>query len=308
VNGLKHLTLFFVLGLGLFGLKRVFRAEPARPVLVVQVRGQASAEEIERAVDEAVLVDQGLGHGGALLDPIVRDQILRSMRVSNGADEENEQELLDRALSLGVHRADPLIRKRLAFQAEQLLRSRVHADPPGQAELERYLNEHVERYRKPARVSFTHVFISRSRHADDLAETVQHMGARLSEQRPPAGEAFRYSEPTILPLEVTRATDAELASRFGGAFAKTLAEAPMDVWHGPISSSYGEHFVQVTLREPARLGSLEELRTRLMADRDRDLKTASVAREVRSLRQHYRIEVRSESGEPEVEARGSLAN
>lgn len=302
VSTLRHLALFFLLGLGLFGLKRVLGAQAPRPLLVVHVPAKATSEEVERAIDEAVLVDQGLARGGALLDPVVRDQILRSMRVSSlgpqeepstsrGQQETTDEQLLDRALSLGVHHADPLIRKRLAFQAEQLLRGRVHAAPPTPAELERYLAEHAERYRKPARVSFAHVFISRSRHPDDLEVAVSRAGERLNRERPAPGEAFRYSDPTILPLQITRATAAEIAARFGERFEQGLRDAPVGSWFGPISSSYGDHFVQVAAREPAQLASVAELRGRLVADRDKDLKAAQVAREVRNLRDAYRLEV-----------------
>ncbi len=299
VSTLRHLALFFLLGFGLFGLKRALGPQAPRPLLVVHVPAKASSEEIERAIDEAVLVDQGLARGGALLDPVVRDQILRSMRVSSSdtpaaraRQGEADQELLERALSLGVHRADPLIRKRLAFQAEQLLRGRVHATPPTPVELENYLAEHAERYRKPARCSFAHAFVSRSRHPEDFEAVVSRTGQRLSAEKPAPGEAFRYSEPTILPLEISRATAAEIAARFGETFEQGLREAPVGSWVGPISSSYGDHFVRVVTREPAQLANVDELRTRLLADRDKDLKSAQVAREVRNLREGYRVEVR----------------
>ncbi|MFT3928339.1 MAG: peptidylprolyl isomerase [Myxococcales bacterium] len=292
----RQLLGFFILGSSLFGLKQALGSADRLPTLVVHVPARASAEEVEQAIDEAVLVDRSLSRGGALLDPIVRDQVLRSMRVSTGVDDaESEQELLDRALSLGLHRADPLIRKRLAFQAEQVLRGRLHADEPAPGELEHYLSAHAERYRHPARVSFAHAFVSRSRHPDDLAAASARVGERLARDRPDARAVFGYSEPTILPLELARVTDAEVTSRFGPSFAKGLGAAPIGVWQGPLDSSYGQHFVFVQEREPARLGNLEELRSRLLADRERDQKVLLVARELRRLRTDYRVEVQRAS-------------
>ncbi len=298
VSSLRRLGLLLLLGLALFGLKRALQPAPEQPLLVVHVPAQASEQEIERAIDEAVLVDQGLSRGGALLDPVVRDQLLRSMRVSEGGESADERELMDRALSLGVHRADPVIRKRLAFQAEQILRTRLRAEPPSEAELERYLAEHADRYRRPARTSFAHVFLGRSRHPEDLPEATRRMGVRLTEERPAPEAAFRYSDPTILPLQVARATAREVAARFGGPFARALDEAPEASWHGPIPSSYGEHFVYITGRESAQLDGVPSLRARLMADRERDAKTMLVAREVRAMRAGYRVEVRRDQTEP----------
>jgi hypothetical protein len=303
VNTLRHLGLFLLLGLALFGVKQALQAAPSKPVLVVHVPESASQQEVERAIDEAVLVDQGLSRGSVLLDPVVRDQLLRSMRVGGEGESTDERALMDHALSLGVHRADPLVRKRLAFQAEQVLRTRLHADPPTDKELERYLAEHEDRYRKPERVSFAHVFLSNSRHPEDMAETTRRVGGLLAQERPAPADAFRYSEPTILPLQVVRSTKAEIAARFGAAFAAGLDQAPEATWHGPLASSYGEHFVHVTAREPSELGSLRELRTRLLADRERDLKTARVAREVREMRARYRVEVRRERARPSEQGR-----
>src|SRR4051812_32461059 len=70
VSTLRHLALFFALGLGVFGLKYAFAARAPRPLLVVHVAPQATSEDVERAIDEAVLVDQSLARGGALLDPV----------------------------------------------------------------------------------------------------------------------------------------------------------------------------------------------------------------------------------------------
>jgi len=288
----RQLGLFFAVGVALFALRRASSAEQERPLLVVHVAARASTEEVERAIDEAVLVDQSLSRGGALLDPIVRDQVLRSMRVSTGEEPEADQALLDRALSLGIHRADPLVRKRLAFQAEQVLRGRVRPEPPTEGELERYLSEHAERYRKPARQSFTHVFVSRARHPDDLEQVAARLAQRFIAEQPLASDAFRYSEPTILPLHIARASEAEVASRFGEPFLRGLRELDGAGWQGPIASSYGLHLVLVSSREAAGLDALAELRPRLLSDRERDLKTALVAREVRRLRSNYRIDVR----------------
>ena len=107
-----------------------------------------------------------------------------------------------------------------------------------------------------------------------------------------------------MPLHITRTTGAEVAARFGEPFARAIGEAPEATWHGPIASSYGEHFVYVTAREAAELGSVSSLRARLVLDRERDAKTALVAREVRAMRAGYRIEVeRDQAQQSEEEAR-----
>src|SRR6202008_2866117 len=109
---------------------------------------QASPPEVERAIDEAVLVDQALAHGGALIDPVVREQLLRSMRIGPSSEQGSDAELLERALSLGLPRADPLVRQRLSFQAQQVLRAGARLEAPSDAVLAAYLEQHAQRYRE----------------------------------------------------------------------------------------------------------------------------------------------------------------
>jgi hypothetical protein len=289
---LRHLASFFLMGLGLFGLKRAWHEEPASPQLVVSVPQSAGQQEVERAIDEAVLVDQGLAHGGALIDPVVREQMLRNMRVASGRASEPDERLLDRALALGVHRADPLIRKRLAFQAEQLVRGRVRVEAPSSKQLQEYLEAHRARYQQPARTSFAQIFVSRSKHARDLDSVSEQLAARLAQETPGEESAHRYSEPSLLPQRISRASAPEIAARFGDGFARELEGALEGRWVGPLSSSYGHHFVWISRREAPRMPRVDELRARLILDRETDLKTLAVAREVRALREGYRIEVR----------------
>jgi hypothetical protein len=290
---LRHVAAFFALGLVLFALKYALAPAPQPPLLVVSVPQQASAADVERAIDEAVLVDQALAHGGALIDPLVRAQLLRNMHmVSPEADGVSDAVLLERALALGVQRVDPLIKQRLVFQAQQLLRARAQVKEPTDAELERYRLAHTERYRQAERISLAHAFVSRSRRGAQLAEAAAQLGARLTAENPNAQDAFRHSDPSILPRQLERATVQEIAARFGDAFAEGLVRAPMNRWHGPVESSYGVHFVLVYAREPERLPSVNELRARLRGDRLYDLKNEAVARRLRTLRTQYRIEVR----------------
>lgn len=288
---LRHLLRFFVLGLGLLGLKLAVFSAPIKPVLEVVVAAQATESEVERAIDEVVLVETALKRGGALLDPVVKDQLLLSMRVDTKAVSESEQMLLERAILLGIHRVDPVVRQRLLYQAEQLVMGRVRAQTPPDTELEAYLKAHAVRYREEARSSFAQAFVSRARRGAAIDDEVARLGGRLRDEAPPPELAFRYSDPTILPLHVRRASTRDVAATFGEGFAQGLERASPGSWEGPLTSSYGVHFVWVYEREPARLPSLTEIRSRLTADLLHDTRRARLQEEVRKLRSQYHVEL-----------------
>jgi hypothetical protein len=289
---LRALLVFFAAGGALFAAKRLLSGPEPKPVLVVSVPAEAQEDEVERAIDEAVLLDQALARGGALVDPVVREQLLRMRVTTLNPEREEEGALLDRAMALGVHRADPLIRARLAFQAQQVLRATAEVPPPTDDELERYRKEHAARYREAARVSFTHVFVSRSRHGAALEDKAAQVQAELAREQPAPEQAFRFSDPSILPRSMARATEREIAARFGAEFGRQVFAAAADGWQGPIPSSYGLHFVRITGREAERLPSLEELRRRLTTDYVHDRKEAAARRRLKELRESYRIELR----------------
>ncbi len=296
---LRQLSIFFAAGLCLFGLKQLVWPEHAQPMLSVQVAPGASQPEIEQAIDEALLIDLALAQGGALLDPVVREQLLTSMRIDTGELAEADTRLLERALALGLHKVDPVVRQRLAYQGEQLLSGRLRAQKPSDAELQSYLEQHAARYLEPARFSFAHVFVSRARFGDKLAVETQARGEKLAELSPSPEQAFQHSDPTILPLQIKRASQREVAARFGDSFASALEKLEPGSFRGPLSSSFGEHFVFVTGHEPARLPALAEIRARLTSDYQHDARKQQLRQELQALRTRYRIDVRTRDTSPE---------
>jgi hypothetical protein len=178
---MRHLALFFVLGAVLFFVKRGVEATMAeRPQLVVSVPSSASAADVERAIEQALLTDLALSGPSLRSDPVVREQLVQAM--GGARANQGEATLVERALSLGVHRVDPVVRERLAFQGEQMLRSRVAVAEPSDAQLLLYMREHDARYRQPARASFMHVFLSRARRGAALASDAAELLARLTRE------------------------------------------------------------------------------------------------------------------------------
>ncbi len=287
---MRHLLAFFVLGAFLCGAKRTLIAssQPVRPQLVVTLPRGAGAAQRERAIDEAVLTAEALAHGGALIDPLVREQLLVDMR-EQGQSEPDER-LIERALALGVHRADPVIRARLVYQAEQIVRAKAVIPAPSETELSAYVEAHRARYLEPARASFTHVFLSRSRRREQLTADAARLGKQLAGAPLAPADAKPRSDPSIFPVVVAQASAAELDARFGPGFGAAVLAAPLGAWTGPVSSSYGAHFVLVTERRAERVPPLAALGPRALADYEHDQRERALLRDTRALRARYELE------------------
>ena len=265
----EPLIQFFLLGLALFVAYRI-------------IDGGERAERPDRIVVDAAQIDRLSGEFSRVW-----------MRPPTGAeleqliDEYIKEEILYReALALGLDRDDEVVRRRLRQKMEFLNESLVEIRDPTNEELQAWLDEHPDRYRRPAAVSFVQVYVSPDRHADPgrRAETVL---ARLSAGgEPDPGMA----DPTLLPDRM-RASLNEVDRTFAGSFAEGLAGAPLDEWSGPIASGYGLHLVRLTARELARLPSLDEVRQEVERDWRNDRQQKADVAFYDALRQRYEVRV-----------------
>lgn len=282
---MRPLVHFFVLGALLLVAKQQLAARAMPASLTVEVSGQASTTDVERAIDEALLVEHALARGAWIADPVVRDQLLVAMRL-DPTQEGDDDATIARARALGLHRIDPVIRQRLARQAEQLLVARAHAERPSDAALRMYLNDHRARYELPATVTVAQLFLSRARRGAALADDARALAEQLH-----AGRDLPHGDPTSLPRTLTEVTAAQLDQRFGPGFGDAVLAAPERSWTGPLPSSFGLHFVRIEARRPARLPALSEVRARLLADHAHDQRAALLRAQLRALRAQYRIHV-----------------
>ena len=294
---MRHLVVFFAVGALLLGGKRLLGPWLFPPALNVEVDAHAGAAEVEHAIDEAILLEQALARGGAPFDPVVREQLTRAMQAPDLPPPQAQQpraELprLERALVDSLQRSDPMLRRRLAFQSEQLLMARADAEQPSEAALEGYAQAHAARYASAARFSLQQVMVSRDMHGTDLSRAAEALRARLPAGAVDARSLGQLGDSSLLPSVLLKSSARELEGRFGPGFATHLEAAPLDAWIGPLASAYGLHFVRLTERTPGHLPPLAQIRARVLGDYRHDRRRDVLRERLRALRAQYRVEVR----------------
>jgi hypothetical protein len=199
----------------------------------------------------------------------VRDGLRADWRRRTGtlpsADEERglvrrwvDNEVLYReALAAGLDRGDTIVRRRLVQKMEFLLDAAADAREPTDRELAQLLAAEPNRFARPARLGFEHVFVARDRHANPPAEA-----ARLAALLDGGAAAATLGDPFVRGRRFAGVSPREVANIFGPAFARAVSELPLDGtrWSAPIVSSFGLHLVRVTAREPGALPALAEVR------------------------------------------------
>jgi hypothetical protein len=169
------------------------------------------------------------------------------------------------ARAMGLDRNDPVIRRRLRQKLEFLSEQRADQRQPSQADLQRWLRDHSDRYRREPAYTFAQVFLDSSSSAEPPERRASALLARLNGAAPPdpagLGDPLLLLEPRFEGLP-----GREVERLFGREFAAALARLQPGAWVGPLQSGYGEHLVKLERVVPGLVPPLAEVRQELERD------------------------------------------
>jgi peptidyl-prolyl cis-trans isomerase C len=197
-----------------------------------------------------------------------------------------EEILYREALALGLDRDDTIVRRRLAQKMEFLAEDTLAVPEPKRAELREWFAENRERFSRPARISFRHLYFSPDRRGSNARQDAESALTRLPDE-PDAPQAvadrFMYQdEYRDRPLD-------QLSILFGGSFASQIDALATGSWQGPVESGYGWHLVRVDAKAEPRVPHFDaiavEVREAWIADR----RDAAKARAYEALRARYDV-------------------
>jgi hypothetical protein len=198
------------------------------------------------------------------------------------------------ALALGLDRGDIIVRRRM-LQKMEFLMDGLHPIPePSDAELQAYADAHADRYRTPARVSLTHVFVGRDRHGDRAQEVAEAARTELLAGADPA----TLGDPFLRGRVLRGQTEQDLGGIFGPAFARAAMTLPLGEWSRPVTSSYGLHVVQVSKRSEAEVPALARIRAAVRQDWANEQRTAVRQKALAELRDRYEVRVEPRDAPP----------
>jgi len=295
---------FLVLGSLLFYLQGVFFPAP-KPVVgpLNEARLEAlqqqwfattgriaTPDQVQRMVaaelDRDMLFHRAIDLELHLYDTVIYQRLLRNMRFLKLGEDKTDQQLYEQALDMRLHLGDEVVKRRLIQVMEQLL---LTANPPPaitQQDLEAEFAERKASLRRPPRYSIEHIYFDRARETD-----IPQVIDTIKTQALSAADARKLSSPFLPGYQFRRQTPDQLARHFGASFVKNLqaADPKPGTWVGPVSSTYGKHYVWVEEIEPERDANLEEVQLQLSRDIESRAKTQSLRKSVDKLRERYEI-------------------
>ena len=198
-----------------------------------------------------------------------------------------EEVLYREALAMGLDRDDTVIRRRLAQKIEFLADDLATRSEPLPEELERFLEDNLERYQLPVRVSFSHIYFSVDRRGEacesDALDALRKIEAGASPDE--------HGDPFMLQRDYPSRSEREVGELFGSEFAESLFTLSAGSWQGPVRSSYGAHLVLVRERTESRAPELTDISDRVKNDLLSERRRAANEALVESLKERYQIVV-----------------
>ncbi len=250
---------------------------------------------LQQHIDEKILLEQAFARGWNRTDPIVRQRLLRNLRFVDARPDATDEALLQEARDLGLDRSDLVVQRRLIDRMRRTLAAQVYAEEPGEELLESYLHENAERFRNPARVSLSHVFLSRDLRGERLAEDAEALLNRLREEAIQPEKVTALGDPFLIAAQLPLSTRTRLRAQLGPDFAEAAFVAPRAQWSGPADSAYGAHLLWIHDREESKPGALSDHRDRVRAAYLAEQERIVLGHAMKEMR--ARVEVQFESEE-----------
>lgn len=267
----EPLLQFLVLGAALFGLFHLVerkKAETPTRIVISSARIANLADGFSRTWQRAPSREELQG----LVDDYIRDEVF--YREGRAA---------------GLDRDDVIIRRRVR-QKMEFLAEDMSVPEPSEEQLAAYLASNSEHFRTEDRLTFHQVFLSATRRAGTIDGDSQQLASVLA-RADAAVEATALGDPFLLGEEFHAVSQNDIASIFGDGFAKRIFVMEQGRWQGPISSSFGQHFVYISERVPGSLPQLGAVRAAVLREWSNARRLEAEQKLYGSLRERYEIVV-----------------
>jgi hypothetical protein len=198
-----------------------------------------------------------------------------------------EEILYREGVRLGLERDDIVVKRRVRQKIEMIAEEDASTQAPADSDLSAYLAANPARFVQPAILTFEQVFIGESTSDPGLVPAV----ALTREALRMGADARELGKATLLPHRMTR-TPADLVARdFGASFAAALEKVPVGQWVGPITSSFGAHYVRVSDRAPAVAPQLATVRDQVVREWENERRQRARNDAYMKMRGEYQVSI-----------------
>ncbi|MBT3263842.1 MAG: peptidyl-prolyl cis-trans isomerase [Acidiferrobacteraceae bacterium] len=241
---------------------------------------------IQNEIDNDMLFEFGVSTGLIEGDPVAKMRLTRNMLFLGITDNNSDEELIEKAISLDLHLNDEVIKRRVVQLTEQLLLSRYPPTLPTPTDIAKAFIQRYSGVKTPSRYSLYQVYLDPAR-ASDALRLLERARSHVMDPE----MVLTTSSPSLLPSKLLSVTLNQIRSQLGDLFVDELknTDLPTEQWLGPINSHYGVHLVWITHINLGAEIKLEDVRPELEYDLRMEARTDALARGYAELRKNYEI-------------------
>jgi peptidyl-prolyl cis-trans isomerase C len=200
-----------------------------------------------------------------------------------------EEILYREALALGLDKGDTIVKRRLAQKMEFLFEDVSALHEPTKDELRAWFEKNADRFARPPRASFRHLYFSPDRRGARAREDAARVLDTLRGKPASAPQGAALADRFMFQDYYGDRSFEEMAKLFGPRFAQALLQQPPGAWRGPIESGYGWHLVWVDSLTPSRVPAFEEVEAEAKTEWMANQRDETRRRAYEAMRSRYEV-------------------
>lgn len=244
---------------------------------------------IDKLVTEEILFREGIARGFEQGDRAIAWRLVQKMRYLGEDHGDDVGTLYRRALEMGLHLSDPVVRQVLVEKVRLVVG--WAAPPPTEQELAQWYAQHGADFGQAARVTLRHAYFDRARRGVDGARRAAEEAVRDAAGHGAEALSTLGGDPFLMGKRLVAQGPVDLDKFFGPAFSKQVLSLEAGTWQGPIESAYGWHAVFVEERFDPRIPDLAEVRSRAEKSYENSRRAVRVTEYLQSVRPGYTVRI-----------------
>ncbi|MEH6607649.1 MAG: peptidyl-prolyl cis-trans isomerase [Pseudomonadales bacterium] len=191
---------------------------------------------------------------------------------------------IEAAISAGLLRSDPLVRRYLAEAMRMRLKLDIDIVTPTIAAQQQWYEAHLQNFTLPRRIQLNHVYFSH----EDKPRALE-VSKHLQTSATPLEEALLMGDVFYGGQKLPMKTQQQLESALGTEFAQASWGLPLEQWSAPVRSAYGWHVVWVIDEVKARQQPLEDVAAVIIRELEEQTMKAALQAKIDQLVTQYDI-------------------
>ncbi len=282
LSKLTH-PLILCLATGLAIALVLYSQKPPPEIIITTEQIDQLESQIKQQFGDAGQVDRG-----QLLEQIAEEEILyleaRDLgldktqavitRLANVAvflqlvpEDSSLEERYRAALAMKLDETDIVVRRQMVTLLKTQLRNGSYIADPDESEISRYYQEHPEKFTRPERYAFVHIYAeSRDQLLANTAGVLSADYTPFNNNSDQLREVVALGDVFYGGHQFSLQSEQQISRHFGHSFASAMPGLSVARWSDPIESAFGWHRVWLDEKTAAQLRPIEDVRSQVIRD------------------------------------------